>query len=133
MPPGVSETFRHPGGSRLERSSWAARQVAAAIPLLAQTDQDYAHGRIIQSGLVEAFRVLASIAQLSKLTKPNQQLKTYLLHPPTKGQPYPLGKAIVARIVLRGLLSKAGKRALRSALMKTISDPCYIQVISRRG
>ncbi len=114
------------------RSSWAARQVAAATPLLADSERQQVENRIIRSGLVEALRVLASLDQLKRISTLDAQLQAYLLHPPTAENPYPLGKAIVARVILLGSLTKTERGNLRSALLKLITDPCYLSIIRRR-
>lgn len=114
------------------RSSWAARQVAAVTPLLLEADRHSVETRIVQSGLVEALRVLASLGQLSRISTLDAQLRSYLLHPPTAGYPYPLEKAIVARVVLRSRLDKFARNELRTSLIKLIPDPCYLSILRRR-
>lgn len=112
------------------RSSWAARQVAAATPLLEKDAGKEVQRRIVQSGLLEAFRVLASCNQMMRLKGLDKQLQSYLLHPPTASHPYPLEKAIVARTVLMGL-DDAGRKQLRKDLRKIVNDPCYEAIIRK--
>ncbi len=115
------------------RSSWAARQVAAATPLLADSDRQQIEDRIIRSGLMEALRVLANLDQLRRLSSLDAQLQSYLLHPHTDESPYPLPKAIVARVVLRSRLNRKEKVVLRNSLRELIPDPSYLELIRRRG
>jgi len=115
------------------RSSWAARQVAAATPLLLDAPRSKVRERIVRSGLVEAFRVLASLDQLARISTLDSQLRTYLLYPPTVGHPYPLEKAIVARVVLRSCLGRKDSMDLRRQLVTLVQDPCYLTIIRRRS
>ena len=115
------------------RSSWTARQVAASIPLLAISQQEAVRGRLVQSGLVEALRVLASLDEMGRLTTLDRQLRSYLLYPPTAEHPYPLGKAIVARAILKGRLSAAERKDLLARLRELVDDPCYLAMIRRRA
>ncbi len=115
------------------RSSWAARQVAAATPLLREAAREPVESRIVRSGLFEALRVLANLDQLRRTSYLDPQLEAYLLHPPKPDNPYPLGKAIVARVVLRSRLSKKERASLRGGLLKVIDDPCYLSMIRRRS
>jgi hypothetical protein len=114
------------------RSSWAARQVAAALPLVAEGPRLEIRNEIVQTGLTEALRVLANIDQFRMVARLDPQLRAYLLHPPTGNRPYPLEKAIVARVVLRARLTTPERRALRSRLTGLIQDPCYLSIIKRR-
>ena len=115
------------------RSSWAARQAAAATPLLDEATQDRVRTQIIRSGLLEALRVISSLEQLRNITSLDQQLRCYLLHPPTPDHPYPLEKVIISRVLLRGRLSRHEKASLRTSLFELIDDPCYLAIIRRRG
>lgn len=123
--------FLHASRSVWTRSAWAARQAAAASPLCGVSEQAAIRDGIVQSGLTEALRVLASIGQLVQLTTVDQQLKSYLLHPPSTTHPYPLEKVIVGRTLLHGRLPAAQKRALRRALNALIVDPCYRALLAR--
>jgi len=114
------------------RSSWAARQVAAATPLLPESERQQVANRIIRSGLVEALGVLANLDQMRRISSLDLQLKDYLLYPPTADHPYPLEKAIVARVVLRSRLSKTERGTLRGAVLKLVGDPSYLSIIRRR-
>lgn len=114
------------------RSAWAARQAAAVSPLLSVADNSWVREAIVQSGLTEALRVLASVGQLVGLTALDPQIRSYLLHPPTPEHPYPLEKAIIARVVLQGRLPLAVRTALRNALDAIVEDPCYRSIIRRR-
>ena len=114
------------------RSSWAARQVAASTPLLPTAVGEDVQAKIVQSGLVEAVAVLASLDELKRIKTADRQLRKYLLHPPTEGHPYPLSKAIIARVALRSGLSTTERRELRGRLDRLIDDPCYASLIRRR-
>ena len=114
------------------RSSWAARQVAAATPLLPNTERNDVQRMIVQSGLMEAVRVLASIDELANLKTIDPQLRKYLLHPPSKRHPYPLEKAVIARVVLLGALNPAERKVLRKRLNQFVNDPSYAWIIRRK-
>ncbi len=114
------------------RSSWAARQVAAITPLLHEPTRNQIRGEIRQSGLHEGLRVLASLEQLSSATILSNQLRRYLLHPHTRDNPYPLGKAILARVLLHGRLPNTHRVELRRSLLQLVDDPCYLSIIRRR-
>ena len=114
------------------RSAWAARQAAAATPLLPIADEQWVREAIVESGLTEALRVLASIGQVAKMTTLDKQMRAYLLHQPSPGHSYPLEKAIIGRIALRSRISKQDRSTLRQALSVTTSDPCYRLILSRR-
>lgn len=114
------------------RSSWAARQAAAATPLLTVADEVWVKAAIVESGLNEALRVLASIGQLEQMPTLDPQIRSYLLHAPTPGHPYPLEKAIIARVVLRRRHPRPARAALRGSLDAVVDDPCYRAIIRRR-
>ncbi len=114
------------------RSSWAARQVAAATPLLPEADRVRVEGLLVRSGLPEALRVLASLEQLRRSPSLDAQLQSYLLHPPTAETPYPLGKAIVARVALSSSAPRKERVAFRKSLLRVISDPSYLSIVRRR-
>jgi Reverse transcriptase (RNA-dependent DNA polymerase) len=114
------------------RSAWAGRQAAAATPLLASADQLEVREGIVESGLTEALRVLASIGQLTRLSALDHQIRAYLLHRPAPGYPYPLEKAIIARVVLNARIPPGTKAYLRTQLRGVVSDPCCRAIIARR-
>ena len=114
------------------RSSWAARQVAASTPLLPTAVREDVQRKIVQSGLVEAVAILTNLDELKRIKTIDRQLRMYLLHPPTEGNPFPLSKAIIARVALRSGLNKTERRDLRGCLDRLIDDPCYTSIIRRQ-
>ena len=130
--PSELEAFFNDSSSVWTRSSWAARQVAAATPLLPKAARAEVQEKVVQSGLVEAVGILASLDRLRNLKKVDNQLRKYLLHPPDRGHPYPLGKTIIARVVLHGALGTSERRDLRGHLNRLLNDPCYAQIIRRK-
>jgi len=114
------------------RSAWAARQIAAGTPLLSSSDSSAIRDKIIGSGLTEALRVLASLDQLRSLLSVDRKMRSYLLRAASKGNPYPLQKVIIARVVLHSKIDRATRSKLRANLLSLVSDPCYVSLLRRR-
>ena len=130
--PSELEAFLNDSSSVWTRSSWAARQVAASTPLLPKAARAEVQERVVQSGLVEGVAILASLDRLGNLKTIDKQLRKYLLHPPNRGHPYPLGKIIIARVVLHGALGTSERQDIRNRLSRLLDDPCYAQIIRRK-
>jgi len=125
-------SFLHSSEPIWTRSSWAARQVAAATPLLQETEQTEIRRRIVRSGMVEALRVLANLDQLAQISVLDNQLRKYLLHTPSVHRPYPLEKVIIARVLLRSQLPSMDHLDLRNRLIALLRDPCYVSLLRRK-
>jgi hypothetical protein len=126
-------TFLHHSEPVWTRSTWAARQVAAVIPLLQETEQTEIRRRVVRSGLVEALRILANLDQLAQISSLDNQLRKYLLHPTSVGHPYPLEKVIIARVILRSQMPRIERLDLRTRLVTLLNDPCYVALLRRRN
>lgn len=114
------------------RSAWAARQAAAVVPLLDVDGEQYVRDRIVQSGLPEALRVLASIDQLRSISAIDSQLRAYLFHPPDDSHPYPLEKVVLLRVVLSSRIDRATRSAVRARIQPLLTDPSCIAITRRK-
>jgi hypothetical protein len=112
-----------------EKSPWTARQIAAVVPLMPADARSLVVSTAATNGMLQALQVLASTFSLMRVTTLDQQLRTYLAHPPPEGYPYPLQKVIVAKMVLEGGLNDGERKWLRETLLRIVSDRRYLQML----
>lgn len=111
------------------RSSWVARQVAAALPRLSRVQQRMWSDRLVRAGLYDGVGVLAHSRQLARLTSLDHQLRSYLLHPSRAPYNYDLPKVLLALTMLSGSMATEARFALRDELLLIVDDPAFRELI----
>lgn len=111
------------------RSSWVARQVAAALPRLSRAQQRVWSDRLVHAGLYDGVGVLAHHRQLARLKGLDQQLRSYLLHPPHAPYNYDLPKVLLALTMLNGSMPIESRLALQDELLRIVDDPAFRELI----
>ena len=108
-------------------SYFAARQVAAVVPLLTdQSQRERIIRAISDSGQSGAVMIVENIRQLEQLSYLPQSEKMYALHGKKIPRVFPLSKFVVSVTLLRSnKLQNAAKKDLFDLLMTRVNDPVY--------
>ncbi len=113
--------------TKWRHSTWALRQVAACLPLLAKADADWIATRVIESGASDAVRVIASLRDLRfvRTLTGDAQLRKYVEWRDKPPYGYSLSRFLVVVRVLTGDLAMPEKQALLNHLLVQIRDEVF--------
>ncbi|MDI6915530.1 MAG: RNA-directed DNA polymerase, partial [Desulfitobacteriaceae bacterium] len=116
------------------QSSFVSRQIAAVVPRIRciSGTYNYIERTLIESGQLDALRVLNHLNCLRNLSPLPGEIKLYLCHGKGTVKQYPLQKFLIAFDVLGSpILPRAEKLSLRTELLARIPDPLYRYYLQR--
>ncbi len=114
------------------RSEWAARQVAAVIPILDARERNAVRALLTGYGLRDSLEVLLHLEQLNGIPAFDRQLRSYLLQPAGR-YPYPFAKVLIALSLCRGRLDPAQKALLAAHIRAESKDARYLNRAGSAG
>jgi len=107
-----------------KRSGWAARQIAATTPLLANAGKDVVRD-IERTGNGAAVGVLNSLNEILGCSELDGQLQSYLYDVPAHGRPYALPKFVLSASLLGPSSSLDDKHRFLERVLSACPDPLY--------
>ncbi len=112
------------------KSEWTGRQVAAATPRLTPRARAAVKQRLTWNGLLDGLGVVAHLEQLGELTSLDRQLRAYLFAVPKHGHVYPLGKVLLAMVLLDGQSPVQERIEWQKSIAALTDDEVYHELLS---